>query len=94
MSHYIKTQIKSPPKVPEKFADNKIVVGTSKLLNLIISRFKLRNDCQLAEFLGTSAPVISKIRNGKFPIGDGLMIRIHEELGIHVRDIKALITAG
>ena len=36
-------------------------------------------------------PVISKIRHKILPVGPNLLIRMHEETGLSIRDLRALM---
>jgi len=58
------------------------------LLDSIIARQKLKNDAQLCRLLEVQPPVISKLRHGHVPIGASLLIRIHEETGMSIRELK------
>jgi hypothetical protein len=48
----------------------------------------LQTDAQLAAKLGLNPPSISKLRHKHLDIGDSLIITIHEEFGLSIRDIK------
>lgn len=61
---------------------------TNTLLDHLRSLGKLKNDAALARTLHVAPPVISKLRHGTLPLGDTLIIRMHETLGMAVRDIK------
>lgn len=63
---------------------------TSNLLDHIIATAPLKNDAALARALNVAPPVISKLRNGKLPLGAGNIIRIHEEFNISIKEIKSL----
>lgn len=54
---------------------------SGKLFNHLIENFVTRkkNDAALARFLDVMPPVISKIRHGRLPVGNELMIRIHDK---------------
>jgi hypothetical protein len=100
-THYVKRISQKLPETPLKFLEDgtlcqhsKEVIGAGKLFNLIITKFNLRNDAHLSEFLGCAPPVVSKIRNGKVPIGNPLLVRIHEEMAIPVRELRTIIAAG
>lgn len=41
----------------------------------------VKNDAALGKLLGTSPPVISKVRNGVLPFGAMMLLRLHEETG-------------
>ena len=63
----------------------------SHLLNAIISDHYLKNDAELARKLDKPAPVISKWRSGRVPIGATGILGIHEKLGMPVAEIRRLI---
>lgn len=52
------------------------------------------NDAQLCRALGVPAPVISKVRHARLPVGAALVIKIHEATGMSVAEIKSYITHG
>ena len=52
--------------------------ANAALLNIVIEHLDLKNDAALARLVEVAPPVISKIRNGRLPIGPSMIIRIHE----------------
>jgi hypothetical protein len=62
-----------------------------KLLDKLIQVMTLKNDASLARVLEVAPPVISKIRHGSLDIGGTILIRAHEESGISIASMKALI---
>lgn len=68
----------SGPKVPHA------------LLDYLRDKYKLPNDAALARELNSSAPVLSRIRNGEKNIGATLILAIHEKLGMPVAEIRKL----
>lgn len=65
--------------------------NTHALLDHLIWKFKLKNDAAIARTLDVGPPVISKIRNRILPVSDGMILRIHERMGVSVPNIRALI---
>jgi plasmid maintenance system antidote protein VapI len=61
------------------------------LLDKVMTILELRNDAALSRVLGVAAPVISKIRNDLAPVGPALLVRIHEETGLSVRELKSYL---
>lgn len=59
------------------------------LLDAIIKHLDIRNDAGLSSRLEVAPPVISKIRNRILPIGATLLIRIHEETGWSIKEIRS-----
>lgn len=70
---------------------NEAAAGTCKLLDVVIATIGLKNDAALSRVLGVSPVVISKLRHGKLHIGPSMLIRIHEETGMSVRDMKSYL---
>lgn len=62
----------------------------SALLDYAMSRLDLKNDAALALTLKVAPPVISKIRNGRLPIGASMLVRLHEELGTGTMKLKEI----
>lgn len=60
----------------------------NKLLTDICAQLALKNDAALSRALEVAPPTISKIRNGHVPMGDNMLIRLHELTGITVRELK------
>lgn len=48
----------------------------------------LKNDAALSRALEVAPPVISKIRHGRLPLGDSMLIRLHEATGWDIRTMK------
>lgn len=61
------------------------------LLDTLIKQLKLKNDAALARRLQVAPPVISKIRHGKLPVGDSMLINMHEESGLSIKALKRMI---
>ena len=62
-----------------------------KLLDRVRQHLNLRSDRQLAQLLGTDAPIISRVRSGKRPCSDTLILAIHEATEIPIREIRAML---
>ncbi|WP_194723900.1 hypothetical protein [Noviherbaspirillum malthae] len=60
----------------------------NRLLDSVIEKLHLKNDAALARVLGVPAPVISKIRHARLPIGASLLIAMHEETGWSIRELR------
>jgi plasmid maintenance system antidote protein VapI len=65
-------------------------MNVSKLLDTLRERFQIKNDAALARELELSPAVISKLRNGKLPLASRVILRIHEYLGVPVKEIREL----
>ncbi|MBC3832405.1 hypothetical protein H8K33_12940 [Undibacterium amnicola] len=59
------------------------------LLDAIIKHLGIRNDAALSRRLEVAPPVVSKIRHRILPIGATLLIRIHEETGWTIKEIRS-----
>jgi plasmid maintenance system antidote protein VapI len=67
-------------------------VKPHRLLDALIEKMNLENDTALAKMLGVNPPTISKLRNGKLPIGASMLIRMHETTDIPIRELRALMS--
>lgn len=63
----------------------------NKLLNALIDRLNLKNDAALSRALNVAPPVISKIRHARLPVGASMLIRMHEETGLSIRELRDLM---
>ncbi len=75
-----------------KTSPDETAIGSCKLLDTVIATIGLKNDAALSRVLGVSPVVISKLRHGKLHIGPSMLIRIHEETGMSVREMKSFLT--
>ena len=62
-----------------------------KLLNVIKKIYGINNDAELCRTLDVPPPTISKIRNGKIIVSADMILKIHEVLGMPVKDIRKLL---
>jgi antitoxin HigA-1 len=62
-----------------------------RVLDAAIQVLGVKNDAGLARALVVAPPVISKIRRHRALLSDALLIRIHEETGLHIKELKALM---
>lgn len=63
----------------------------TKLLAIVMERLNAKCDADLCRALEVSPPIISKIRSRRNPVGAALVIRIHEETGMSIREINTLL---
>lgn len=63
----------------------------NRLIDALLDRLRLKNDAALCRVLDISPPIISKIRHGRLPVGASILIRMHEETGLHVRQLRELM---
>lgn len=64
----------------------------NRLLDFVIDILGLRNDAALARALGVPPPVISKLRHRTLPLGATIMLRIHEETEVKIRELKSYLS--
>lgn len=60
-----------------------------KLLDTLRDRFQIKSDAALARELDVVPAQISKLRGGA-PLGPSVILRIHEHLGVPVKEIREL----
>ena len=63
----------------------------NRLLDTLLERLNLKNDAALSRILEVAPPVISKIRHGRLPVGASMLIRMHEEMGLSIRELRDLM---
>jgi hypothetical protein len=61
------------------------------LLDALRDMLQLKNDAALGRTLQVAAPVISKIRSRTLPVGAMILIAMHEESGLSIRDLRRLM---
>lgn len=61
------------------------------LLDSLISKLNLKNDAALSRALEVAAPVISKIRHRRLPVGASMLIRMHEISDMSITDLRELM---
>lgn len=61
-----------------------------RLFDFLIENFALKNDNQLAKRLEIGQSALSKFRSGR-PVTANLILKVHENFEIPIRDIKALL---
>lgn len=82
----------APRRMPPTLLEQARALQASALFELVKSHMNCKNDAALSRAIGVSTPTISKTRNGRLPIGAGMLIRLHEETGIPIRKLKAYLT--
>jgi plasmid maintenance system antidote protein VapI len=65
----------------------------NRLIDYLLEKCGLKNDAALSRHLEVAPPVISKIRHHRLPVGASLTIRIMENCGVSLQEIKALLAA-
>lgn len=72
-------------------AQQKENAGINHLLDLLIQKLRLKNDCQLSRELLVSHSVISRLRVGNLAITALVLLRMHEVSDISIRDLRMLM---
>lgn len=67
--------------------------NSGMLFDTIMRARGLRNDAALGRLLNLTHPAISKIRHGRVRVTDTTILRVHETLGMPVKQIRELIQA-
>lgn len=60
------------------------------LLNYVSHKLGVETDAQLRRIIGCTAAQISKVRHKVEPVGDMLLLRMHEETGLRTLELKKL----
>lgn len=63
------------------------------LLDAVKAEFQLETDAALCRFLDVFPYPVSRIRRGAMPVGDSMIIRIHEKTAMPIKRIKELAAA-
>lgn len=66
----------------------RITKEQNRLLDHLLRVMKLKNDAALGRRLGIAPPVVSKLRHGTSRVRDLLLINMHEESGLNIKDLK------
>jgi hypothetical protein len=61
------------------------------LLDALIDRLKLKNDADLSRLLAFPPPVISKIRHRRLAVGAPVLLSMHEETGLSIKELRMLM---
>lgn len=75
---------------PENEA-GRLAYDPNRMLNAVIERLKLKNDAALCRVLEIQPPIVSKIRHGRVAVGASILIRLHEETGLNVRELREMM---
>ena len=65
-------------------------MNVARLFDVLQERFKIKNDAAMCRELEVQASVISKMRNGLLPLSPTVILKIHEYLGVPVKEIREL----
>jgi hypothetical protein len=70
---------------------NKATPNASQLLDAVAAKLGLKSDAALSRVLEIAPPVISKLRHGALPVRASVLLRMHEESGISIRELKSYL---
>ena len=59
----------------------------NRLLDFLIEKTRAKNDLALSRKLDVAAPVLSKIRHRRMPVGATLLLRMHEICDVSIADV-------
>ncbi|MGS0741585.1 hypothetical protein ACVBEF_07100 [Glaciimonas sp. GG7] len=62
-----------------------------RLIDMLIQIVHVKNDLALSKVLEVAPPIISKIRNGKMPVGVSILMRMHEATGLPIRQLRGFM---
>lgn len=60
------------------------------LLDYVIGRLKLKNDAALSRVLKINAPAICNIRAKRLPVGNALLISLHDVTGLPIKVLRTM----
>ena len=61
------------------------------LIDTLIAHLQLKNDAALCRHLHVARPIISRIRHRKLPVTASILLRMHEETGLSMRELRYLL---
>ncbi|MDO8654219.1 MAG: hypothetical protein Q7R66_18770 [Undibacterium sp.] len=67
------------------------VRNNNAFIDRLLVVMTLKNDAALSRVLEVAPPVISKIRHGALSVGATLLISAHEESGLSIKEMKAVL---
>lgn len=63
----------------------------ARLLDALLDHFHLERDSELARRLDMPRSFICRLRKGQSPVGAALLIRMHDESGISIKELRRLL---
>ena len=80
-----------PASPAGKKLDEPATYDPDHLLDAFIEKLRLKNDAALSRMLSVTSTAISKIRHRRLPVGSAILIRMHEESGLTIAELRALM---
>jgi hypothetical protein len=71
-----------------------VVRYANQLLDKVMHDMGLTTDAALCRVLSISPPVLSKVRHGRVSFGAPLIISVHEETGMSIKEVKHILEKG
>ena len=71
--------------------DDQASFNPARLLNALVEKLHLKNDAELCRRLRVAPPLISKVRHRSLPLSAALLVRMHEESGLTVGELRGLM---
>ena len=65
-----------------------------KLLDYLLTTYRLKNDSVLSVHLQIKKPTLSKIRGGTLGVGPNFILAVHDAFDIPIKEIKAMLAKG
>lgn len=62
--------------------------NVNRLLDFVLDKLGLKNDAALCRILEVPPPAISKLRHHTLPLGPTIMLRIHEETRVKIKELR------
>jgi len=66
----------------------------AKLLDWMHGVLHLKNDAALSRALKVAPPVISKIRRKALPVGDSMLVKMHDLTGLPIENLRKQMGIG
>lgn len=63
------------------------------VIDAVLGKYKIESDAALARTLKIAPTAISRVRSGTVPLGASMVLRLHETLGMPVKEIRKLEAA-
>lgn len=71
-----------------------VPVPKNVLLDTLIERLELKNNRALAQYLGVTQSLLSKIRYGTNKASGDFILLVYDKTGINIDEIRALAAQG
>lgn len=72
-------------------SNTNVKYNASGLLDEAAKRLGAKSDAELSRALLVAPPVISKLRRNRMPVGDSMILKLHEIADMPVKEIRTFI---